>query len=154
MPQDPVGDRAADAAQDFVGTPVVWGQSTHGQGVDFKGMVRGVAQAIGRPEASSFYGNFRAYRPDRKVPTGLLKEGLAALFDPVDQASDRLRNGDVLLLRFKGKAQHLAIVTCDGERAVHADGPSGKVRERRLAAMLQLYGLDSAWRWRELEGER
>jgi cell wall-associated NlpC family hydrolase len=140
------GAAIAAEALTWVDTPARWNQSQKGHGCDCKGLVQGVAREVGRPEAQSFYGLFIHYRGDRPVPVALLRQGLAELFDKVDGT---LEDGDILLLRMRGKAQHLAIVTGGGARAVHADAwGSGRVRERRLGALLQVCPLHSAWRWR------
>ncbi len=146
------GRRVAREAQAWIGTPFVWGQAQKGVGCDCKGLVAGVARALGRPEAETFHGRFAAYRPDRPVPSALLKEGLAELFDPV---GGELCDGDVLLLEVAGRAQHLAIVTHGGERAVHAQiAPTDRVKETSLRALLKLCRLHSAWRWRKRNGRR
>lgn len=146
-----IGDRIALEAQAWIGTPFAWGQAQKQRGCDCKGLVEGVARELGRPEAASVYGLHRGYRPDRPVPSALLKEGLAALFDQV--AAGEERAGDVLLFDLAGRArvpQHLAIMAIGGERVIHADIASMSVRERRLAAFLKDHRLNSAWRWRQL----
>jgi cell wall-associated NlpC family hydrolase len=150
------GARVAAEAQTWAGTPFVWGQSQKGQGCDCKGLVAGVARNLGRAEEATFYGQFSAYRPDRPVPSALLKEGLVALFNRVD---GDLQDGDVLLLEVRrGRtwaAQHLAIVTCGATRAVHAQiAPNDRVKETSLRALLKLCRLNSAWRWRARQGNR
>lgn len=143
-----VGQKIAQEAQAWVGTPFVWGQAQKRQGCDCKGLLVGVSRAVGRPEAEGWAASFSEYRRDRKVPTQKLKQGLAELFDPV---ADGLQSGDVLLLNVAGRAQHIAIVTQDGQRAVHAQGRGAKewVKETRMEALLLKFPLDSAWRWRE-----
>jgi hypothetical protein len=125
-----------------------------------------VARELGLPEADSVYGLHASHRPDRPVPTGLLKQGLAALFDPVDPSD--LMAGDVLLIDLNGRTQHLAIVTgtecprgqaCERAgkgtpcgSAVHAQiSPADRVKETRLHALLKEHRLNSAWRWRTTE---
>lgn len=153
-PSRAIGARVAREAQRWAGTPFVWGQSQKHVGCDCKGLVSGVARALDRPEADSFHGRFVAYRPDRPVPSRLLKEGLADLFDRVADVSG-LSDGDVLLLEVSGAAQHLAIVTCGGTRAVHAQiAPNDRVKETSLRALLQVCPLNSAWRWRDLRAPR
>lgn len=146
----PFGDLVAAEAQAWVDTPVVDNQAVKGQGADCKGLVRGVAAALGRPEADSLHGR-AIYRADRRVPVQQLRDGLADTFDKVDLATDAIRDGDVLLIEVDGRPQHLAIATCNATRAVHADGwMARRVRERDLAALLRMYRLNSAWRWKEL----
>lgn len=147
----PIGDRVAAEAQEWVGTPFKWGQAQKHVGCDCKGLLEGVARALGRPEAETFHGRFRAYRADRPVPSEMLKQGLAALFDPVAAGGERA--GDILLLDIHGRGrfpQHLAIMAGADGRVIHADVSSMQVRERRLAAFLKDHRLNSAWRWRAL----
>lgn len=141
-----IGAAVAAEALSWVDTPARWNQSQKGQGCDCKGLVQGVARELERPEAASFYGLFVHYRGDRQVPDALLRQGLGELFDRVEGP---LQDGDILLLKLRGRAQHLAIVTGGGTRAVHADAwTSGRVRERRLEALLGKCPLHSAYRWR------
>lgn len=146
-----IGALAAAEAKSHIGTPFVWQQSAKGVGCDCKGLLVSVARELGRPEAAGLYALMATYRPDRPVPAALLAKGLAATFDRVDLTADALRDGDVLLLRLNGQAQHLAIVTAGGDRAVHAQiAPNDRVKEASLPALLKLCPLHSAWRWREL----
>jgi cell wall-associated NlpC family hydrolase len=134
---------AAEAVA-WIDTPFVWGQSQKGRGCDCKGLLAGVMRELGRPEAESIYATFGGYRVDRPVPSALLVEGMAALFDQVDEVAP----GRLLLLKFGGHAGHLAIVTSEG-RAVHAfPGRSEKVCERDLAVLFHRYPLHSVWRVR------
>lgn len=145
------GSLVALEAKAHCGTPFRWQSSVKGVGCDCKGLVASVARELGRPEADSLYAISADYRIDRGVPTARLREGLAALFDRVDLAADALRDGDVLLLRLNGAAQHLAIVTEGGARAVHAQiAPSDKVKETNLELLLKACPLHSAWRWRDI----
>lgn len=147
------GHAVAIEALTWLDTPFKWQQSAKGQGCDCKGLLWGVARELGFPEAESIYAKVANYSADRPVPSALLREGMAALYDRVPSADDALP-GDVLLLRFKGgKPAHIAIVTFDG-RAVHARiGHSNRVREVRIAALWHKYEIDSVWRWRDLRDE-
>jgi cell wall-associated NlpC family hydrolase len=146
------GARVAEEARQWVETPFVWGQATKGRGCDCKGLVAGVARELELPEAESVYALWSTHRPDRPVPNDLLKEGLASLFDPVDvRGGELLEDGMVLLLQLPNGSGHLAIVTENGTRAVHAQiEPNDKVKETSLRAMLKVCRLMSAWRWREV----
>ncbi len=145
----------AAEALTWIGTPFVWGQSQKGRGCDCKGLVAGVARECGRPEATSWAATFASYRPDRPVPSTVLLEGMAAVFDPVGLNADQLADGDVLLLAIGARPSpsHLAIVA--GDRAVHAwISPRERVRATPLAALLKTCRLHSAWRWRILSTKR
>lgn len=132
-------------AREWTGTRFVWGQSQKQVGCDCKGLIQGVARELGFPEAATFYATFATYRPDKPVPVALLKEGLAAVFD----AADEPQPGDVLLLKIRGRAQHLGI--CCGDTVIHAQGNGAKewVKETKLAALTKLCPIDSVWRWRD-----
>jgi cell wall-associated NlpC family hydrolase len=137
------GALVAKEAREWLRTPFHWQASQKGVGCDCKGLVWGVARELGFPEAETFYATVADY--PRAVPTALLKEGMAAVFD---RAED-IQVGDVLLLRVRGKAQHLAIASGDG-RAIHAQiAPNDWVKETSLRALLKVCPLDSVWRWRD-----
>lgn len=140
------GKRVAAEAREWIRTPFVWGQAQKGKGCDCKGLVWGVARELGFPEAETFYATFSGYRVDRPVPCDLLKEGMAAIFDRVDEIAP----GDVLLLKAHGRPQHLAIAL-GSESAVHAQiAPKDWVKEASLRALLKICPLDSVWRWRSV----
>lgn len=144
------GALVAAEAREWIGTPFVWQASQKGVGCDCKGLVWGVARELGFPEASTFYARVANYAQNKPVPSALLKEGMAAVFDPV-RGEPGL--GDVLLLKIGQPPvhpAHLAIVSGD-DRAIHAQlsGSREWVKETRLAALLKLNPLHSAWRWRD-----
>lgn len=137
-------ERVVAEARTWVGTPFHWQASQKGVGCDCKGLPWGVARELGFPEADTFYAQFATYGKDKPVPVALLKEGMAAVFDRVETAEP----GDVLLLVWNGKPQHLAI--CTGDRAIHASiGGKSQVKETRLAVLLKKCRLHSVWRWRD-----
>lgn len=140
------GELVAAQAREWLGTPFKWQASQRGVGCDCKGLLWGVARELGFPEAESLYAKVADYAGDRPVPSALLKEGFAAIFDPVEE----LQPGDVLLLKVGSKPAHIAIVSSD-TRVIHAQGSGDKewVKETRRAALLKLCPLDSAWRWRD-----
>ncbi len=83
----------------------------------------------------------------RRAGKIVLKEGLAAIFDPVSE----IEAGDVLLLRMtkSGPAGHLAIAL-GNDRAVHAQiGPNNWVKEATLRSLFAFCPLVSVWRWRD-----
>jgi len=140
------GEKVANEAREWVGTPFVWDQSRKGVGCDCRGLIAGVARELGRPEAETLYANLRGYRSDRPVPSGLLVEGMEATFN----RAKKIRPGTILLLKLKTtlRPSHLAIATFDG-KAVHARA-SGleKVRETDLNLLYHFYPLHSVWGWR------
>lgn len=139
------GELVAAQAREWLGTPFVWQASQRGYGCDCKGLLWGVARELGFPEAESLYAKVADYSPTRPVPSALLKEGFAAIFDPVSE----MRPGDVLLLKRGGHVAHIAIVSSD-DSAIHAQIDSKAwVKETKLRALLKLWQLDSVWRWRD-----
>jgi cell wall-associated NlpC family hydrolase len=137
------GELVAKEAMEWIGTPFHWQAAQKGVGCDCKGLVWGVARELGFPEAETFYATVADY--GRNVPSDLLREGMAAVFAKVDS----VRAGDVLLLRVRGKAQHLAIALNEA-RAVHAQlAPRDWVKETSLRALTKLCPVDSIWRWRD-----
>jgi NlpC/P60 family putative phage cell wall peptidase len=133
-------------ARTWLGTPFRWQASQKGIGCDCKGLLWGVARELGFPEAESLYAKVADYSPTRPVPSALLKEGFAGLFDPV---VGEFLPGDILLLKFNGRGgptNHIAIASGNG-RAIHARDGAG-VTENALRSLLKLCPVDSAWRWR------
>lgn len=136
-------DAIVAEARSWLGTPFHWQQSTKGRGCDCKGLVSGVARALGRPEAESLY----ACRADygHVVDVRLLREGLAATFE---KRSDP-ELGDVLLLRIGGKAQHLAILA--GKTMIHTYGAGPRRVVEVPFSHVWRASLDSVWGWKGVE---
>lgn len=137
-------------ALSWIDTKFAWGQSckktaTGPGGCDCKGLIAGIARELGRPEGNSFEASMAGeYR--RQVPTGALRRGLARLFDKTEQ----MQLGDILLLKFSRKAQHLAIYVGNG-RMVHTYGAVGQVRSSPLGKGPHSWrgAIDSIWTWRD-----
>ena len=87
----------------WVGTPFKWQASLKGQGADCAGMIEGVLRNLGMPEAASQWFWIKDY--GGKVPVETLKQAVAAIMRP----APILESGDVALLWFKGRPQHLGI---------------------------------------------
>ncbi len=138
-PRPAFGLAVVAEARSWIDTPFIWQASVKGRGCDCKGLIAGVAGALGRPEAISLPARIADYR---KVNPKQLKAGLAALFDPTAEPGP----GDILLLKVAGVAQHLAIFA--GATMIHtyAKGPA-KVIEVPLARVWR-DAIDSAWTWR------
>jgi NlpC/P60 family putative phage cell wall peptidase len=140
----------AAEAREWIETPFAWQQSAKGVGCDCKGLLWGVARELGFPEAESLYAKVADYSPTRPVPSALLKEGMAAIFDRV-ASIEEVRPGDVLLLKVRkgGPAGHIAIVSSE-DSAIHAQiGSKDWVKETKLRALLAVCPLVSIWRWRD-----
>jgi len=136
-----VFDDIVAEARTWIGTPFRWQQSAKGQGCDCKGLIAGVARAIGRPEGSSIYAMMSAeYR--RGVDPHLLMRGLSELFDRVET----MEPGDVLLMQTGDKAQHLGIYV-GGGRMIHTYGRGPRcVIEVPLIPNWPVVGI---FRWRD-----
>lgn len=138
----PIGEQIAEVAETWIGSPFRW-QGAQRCGCDCKGLCAGVARELGRPEADSVEALAGDY--GGKVDAKRLKAGLTRLFDQVTERQP----GDLLLLKFNGSPQHLAICAPrDGKpnRVIEAmpSGP-GKVRPAHWPD----HRVDSIWRWRD-----
>lgn len=138
-----IGEQVWTEALTWRGTPFHWQASLKGVGADCFGFAPiGVARELGRPEANGAPPHVRNY--DRRVPVDALKAGLAEWFDPARTPA----LGDLLLLRFAGKPQHLAIY--GGETVLHTYNVGPKqVIEQSFAVVTRRWPIDSIWRWRE-----
>ncbi|AMK19327.1 NlpC/P60 family protein [Sphingobium sp. MI1205] len=134
-------DAIVAEARSWIGTPFHWEASVKGVGCDCKGLVAGVARALGLTEAESVFARATAYH--RSIDAAYLRQGLAALFDQAEEA----RPGDVLLLRVGGKAQHLAILTEPG-RMIHTYGKGPKCVVEVPMGAIWCAAIDSSWAWR------
>jgi NlpC/P60 family putative phage cell wall peptidase len=134
-------DAIVAEAREWKETPFHWEASVKGVGCDCKGLVAGVARALGRPEGDALEAHARAY--SRRVDERALKRGLQRLFDEVAVAEP----GDILLLPVAGKAQHMAIYTGEG-RMIHTARGLHKVIEVPVGKSRPI---DSIWTWRGLE---
>lgn len=141
-----LGAAVVAEAREWLGTPFRWQASVRGVGCDCKGLVWGVARALGRSEADNGYARAADYR---QVDPARLRKGLAAVFDPVPfDGLEAIAAGDVLLMRVAGREQHIGIAT--GERSVihcFARGPR-QVIEQALAVVVPVWPIASIWRWR------
>lgn len=130
----------------WLGTPFVPKQASKGHGCDCKGAIYGVARDLGFPEAESFYAQSLDYDLTRRngVPGKTFREGMAALFDEVDE----MQPGDLLLCSWDGQPGHMAAYAGDG-MAIHTQIMSkAHLKRTALRALLFYYPLDSIWRWR------
>jgi cell wall-associated NlpC family hydrolase len=150
-----IGRAVAAEARTWIHTPFRWQASVKGRGTDCKGLPVGVARELGLPEADMMHARIGDYRDDRAVDSVRLLDGMRTMFDRVDGP---MQPGDLMVLKLKsGRAGHLAIVTeydaaADDGKAVHAQiGPKNWVKETRIGALLHLFPLHSAWRWRARE---
>lgn len=112
------------AARSYVGVPFRHqGRTRHG--VDCIGLVVCAARDIGLTLAD------RTDYP--RDPNGLLPLEMARQFAPVEST----QAGDILLMRFRGEPQHVAILA--GATLIHGYASIGRVVE---------HGLDAKWRRR------
>lgn len=147
-----IGNAIAAEAETWVDTPFVDTGQIKGVGADCKGLLAGVAAACGRPEAASVEALAADYNLQNPVNERRLRSGLVRLFDRVPHSSEApadRRPGDVLLVKCRGRAQHLAIATpLPGRplRVIEAQLDVMKVRPFRRSDA----EIDSVWRWRDL----
>jgi cell wall-associated NlpC family hydrolase len=112
------------AARAYLGVPFVHqGRSRHG--LDCIGLVVCAARDIGLTLAD------RTDYP--RDPNGLLPLEMARQFAPVESP----QAGDILLMRFRGEPQHVAILA--GATLIHGYASIGRVVE---------HGMDAKWRRR------
>lgn len=118
------------AARSYVGVPFHHqGRTRHG--VDCVGLVVCAAREIGIALAD------RTDYP--RDPNGLLPMEMARQLAAVESA----RPGDILLMRFRGEPQHVAILA--GETLIHSYASIGRVVE---------HGQDAKWRRRVVAAYR
>jgi hypothetical protein len=140
------GDLVAAELPNWEGTPFHPHCNRKGVGVDCKGLLWGVAELLGFPEAHSEYAtdlNYALHKP-KGVPSEKLREGFGKLFDPVE-LRDR-RPGDIFLCKWGPQPGHIAILGFN-DRAWNAL-PQSCVRSRSLPVLFYRFPLDSVWRWR------
>lgn len=118
-------DSIIAAARSAIGTPFVHQGRIAGRGLDCAGLIIHVAQSLGieyidRPGYS------------RRPTGGLLESALDG--QPALVRCLERQPGDILLMRFQGDPQHLAVFA--GDTIIHAHSLAGKVCEHRL---------DSVW---------
>lgn len=133
-------------ALSWKGTPFHWQQMRKGAGCDCKGLVAGVAQELGMPEAKSIYAAMPADASGR-VDTRLLIHGL----EETMVRADRMQPGDVLLLTMAKKPQHLAILIHDRIVHTYGHGPDCVITTP-LSVALRAWPLNSIWTWKSLDG--
>lgn len=143
--------RLADALSEWEGTPFHEHARLKGVGTDCKGMLWGACDELDFPEAKSEYATTLDYHLTQRngVPSARLKEGFAALFDPV---SGDWKRGDILLCKWGGQAAHIAVF--DGEERAWSALPASGVRRRKISVLFHHYPLDSVWRLRKCRSRR
>lgn len=115
------------AARACIGTPFMHQGRIPGVALDCAGLVIAVAQAIGAE-----YIDVNGY--SRMPSGGILESCLCSQPSlAITTAADR-QAGDILLIRFAGNPQHLAVFT--GDAIVHSYAPVGRVCE---------HVMDAAW---------
>lgn len=132
--------RILNAAADWIGTPYRHQASLKGVGCDCLGLVRGIWRELYKEEPEEP----GPYAPDWAERSGTERLAEAALrhFGP-PIARDEMREGDVLLFRFRPEvaAKHLGILAGEG-RFIHAYEQAGVISSalvpswaRRIAAV-------------------
>lgn len=115
------------AARAALGTPFAHQGRMAGKGLDCVGLAAHIADTLGLAYTdSSGYG---------RRPSGGLLESALDDQDILERVSGQPQRGDLLVIRFKGEPQHVAIF--DGQNLIHAYEPVGKVCE---------HGFTEIWR--------
>ncbi len=127
-----IAKQVEQKAREYVATRWHHQGRVKGVGVDCIGLVICVASDLG-------LGDFSAEGYGRLPTGGRLRAGLTDAFDTVAIAD--MQPGDVVLMRFAGEPQHVAILSDMGGRLgmIHAHAAMRKVVE---------HGLDDVWRSR------
>lgn len=111
------------AARSFIGTPFRHLGRTPGKCLDCAGLAVVVANTLGlEVDDRDAYG---------RVPAGGLLESMLDAQPCLKRVFRTYQEGDLLLMRFKGDPQHLAI--CGGDTIIHAWQAVGKVAEHRFS---------------------
>ncbi len=128
----------------WIGTPFKWQAALKGEGADCLGLFRGGARNLGLPEADAPWMQVANY--GSKIPTHLLRQGLNETL----LRMGRLTFGDVVLMKFGGRAQHLGILG-DGE-VIHtySTGPK-QVIATPLATIQRAWPIVGSWAFASLE---
>lgn len=110
------------AARACLDTPFVHQGRIPGRALDCAGLVVAVANAVGAEVVDvPGYG--------RTPSNGMLEDALER--QPAMRRVDDRQPGDILLMRFSGEPQHLAILA--GETLIHSYANVGKVCEHRFS---------------------
>lgn len=112
------------AARSAIGTPFVHQGRVVGVGLDCAGLVVHVAHTLGAE-----YVDAAGYA--RHPSQGLLEGAINSQPCLERVALAERQAGDILLMRFAGDPQHLAV--CAGDTIIHAYSNVGQVCEHRLA---------------------
>jgi len=129
------GAEIAARARAWVGTPYAHQAALKGIGCDCIGLIAGVADEVGLPEARAWRSDvrFRGYAP-QPLPDKLL-EACAAYLDAIPRCA--AKDGDVLLFLIGKQPAHFGIVSSLAPlRMVHAWSPNRRVVE---------HGIDAKW---------
>ena len=115
------------AAREFLGTPFRHLGRLPGKALDCAGLAVSVALALGlEVDDREAYG---------KTPANGLLEAMLDVQPGLRRVFRAPQAGDLLLMRFNGDPQHLAI--CAGETIIHAWQTVGKVVEHRFTDLWQ-----------------
>jgi cell wall-associated NlpC family hydrolase len=129
------------AARSALGTPFRHQGREVGRGLDCAGLICHVCDTLGIA-----YSDQTRYA---RQPSGGLLESALDGHQCIERVQGSPMPGDLLLLRFAGEPQHLAIFT--GTNMIHAHQPLGKVCEhgftgpwpRRLVRVYRFVGVES-----------
>lgn len=140
-------DAIVAEARAWLGTPFHHQQSLKGVGCDCIGLVAGVAEALGVPEAAAWKADplFRGY--GREPNPRRLLEACAKYLDEIPLQAVRL--GDILQFTFVREPMHFAIVSqLDPRYVVHSYSRAARVVEN--GAKASFWKLLRAYRYKGL----
>ena len=138
------GDLVAAELPKWDRTPFHPHAKARGVGCDCKGLLWGVTEELGFPEAQSEYARALDYNLLKRdgVPAERLRDGFSKLFRQVKTPMP----GDILLCSWDGKPGHIAIYA--GDDRAWSSLPTSGVRQRPLRVLFHYFPLDSIWRWK------
>lgn len=95
----------------------------------------------------------RDYSNKQPVPSARFRAGFDELFDrvPFDRSDPiaSMQPGDVIMVRMRGKPDHVALVGAKVRTAIHVQlGSKDWVKETDLSVLLRAYSLAVIYRWR------
>lgn len=120
-------------AREWIGTPFVHGQQLKGVGCDCIGLIAGVADALGMPEAALWARDTRFRGYGRLPDPALLRAACVEYLHPIERVRATL--GDILVYSFGKEPMHFAIVSrLDPPYVIHCFERAGSVVENGAAA--------------------
>jgi cell wall-associated NlpC family hydrolase len=129
-----IANSVVEKAREYLGTRWHHQGRVKGVGVDCIGLIMCVAYDLG-------LGDWRGVGGYGRLPTGgRLRTDLSEALDSVPL--DEMQPGDILLMRFAGEPQHVALLS------TMADGRLGMIHAHAAQRKVVEHGLDAIWKSR------